>query len=494
MESVIGLEIHAELKTKSKVFCRCQNVSNNLDVEPNKYICPICTGQPGALPILNKEAVRLVLLVGKALHCRIADITKFDRKSYFYPDLPKGYQISQYDLPLCYDGYLEIQDEQGNLKKIRITRIHLEEDTAKLVHQPGKDYSLVNFNRSGVPLMELVTEPDIRSGKEARQFAQQLQLILRYLEASEANMEKGQMRCEVNISLRPKNTEKLGTKVEIKNLNSFRVIEKAVDYEFNRQKEALEFGEKIIQETRGWNVGKQTTVSQRLKEEAADYRYFPEPDLPPLRVSLLDFDLFLPEMPQKKEKRLVDEYEISQENAHVLISYPRLSNYFEQVCSELPQVEEATQITESDWTKLKKIAANYLINDAPLITKFSLSEIEKNISQKITPENFAELVMIIAQGKINSTAAQLVLKEMWATGADPTHIIQERNLEQVKDESLLSEAIEKVIQENSNAVRDYQQGKKNAIQFLVGQVMRETKGKAEPNLVREMTKKRLDQE
>ncbi len=493
MEAVIGLEIHAELKTKSKVFCRCQNPSGNLDAEPNKYICPVCTGQPGALPVLNKEAVRLVLLVGKALHCQIADITKFDRKSYFYPDLPKGYQISQYDLPLCQNGYLEITDDQRNHKKIRITRIHLEEDTAKLIHQPGKDYSLVNFNRSGVPLMELVTEPDIRSGGEAHRFAQQLQLILRYLDVSEANMERGQMRCEVNISIKPKGDQKLGTKVEVKNLNSFRAVERAIDYEFNRQKEALEFNEEIIQETRGWDVSKQMTVSQRKKEEAADYRYFPEPDLPPLRISLINFDLSLPELPTAKKERLINEYKISAENATVLVNHPKLANYFEQVCSELPQVEEITNLNENQWAKLRKIAANYLINDLPLITKFSLSEIEENISQQITPENFAELAVTISQGKINSTAAQVVLKEMWQTSNDPTHIIQEKKLEQVQDEALLGKFIQEVIQENPSAVQDYQKGKENAVQFLVGQIMKKTRGQANPQIIRELIIKKLKQ-
>ncbi|HHD92219.1 MAG TPA: Asp-tRNA(Asn)/Glu-tRNA(Gln) amidotransferase subunit GatB [Candidatus Portnoybacteria bacterium] len=491
METVIGLEIHAELKTKSKVFCRCQNVSSNLESEPNKYICPVCTGQPGALPVLNKEAVRLVLLVGKALHCQIADLTKFDRKSYFYPDLPKGYQISQYDLPLCQNGYLEITDDQGNPKKIRINRIHLEEDTAKLIHQPGKDYSLVDFNRSGVPLMELVTEPDIRSGKEAHQFAQQVQLIFRYLNASEANMEKGQMRCEVNISIRPKGSQKLGTKVEVKNLNSFRAVEKASDYEFNRQKEALEFNEEIVQETRGWNVAKQMTISQRKKEEAADYRYFPEPDLPPLRISSLNFNLSLPELPEQKRKRLINEYNISQENTDVLIAHPGLSNYFENVCSELPQVEEADQQIKTNLIKPIKIAVNYLINDLPLITNLSLNEIEKILSNKITSENFAELAVIISQGKINSTAAQDVLKEMWQTGDDPTHIIQEKNLEQVQDEASLDKFIQEAIQENPSAIHDYRKGKTNAVQFLVGQIMKKTRGQASPQVVRELIIKKL---
>ena len=493
MEAVIGLEIHAELKTKSKVFCRCQNTSGDLDIEPNKYICPVCTGQPGALPVLNKEAVRLVLLVGKALHCQTADITKFDRKSYFYPDLPKGYQISQYDLPLCQNGYLEITDDQGNPKKIRITRIHLEEDTAKLIHQPGKDYSLVNFNRSGVPLMELVTEPDIRSGGEAHRFAQQLQLILRYLNVSEANMENGQMRCEVNISVKPKSSQELGTKVEIKNLNSFRAVERAADYEFNRQKEALGFNEEIIQETRGWDVGKQMTVSQRKKENAADYRYFPEPDLPPLKISSLDFDLSLPELPAAKEKRLINEYKISAENATVLVSHPKLANYFEDVCSKLPQIEGVDQQIKINLIKSIKTAANYLINDLPLITSLSLNEIEKIIDQKIAAEDFTELSVIISQGKINSTAAQTVLKEMWQTGDDPMHIIQNKNLEQVQDETSLEKFIQETIQENSSAVQDYQKGKANAVQFLVGQVMKKTHGQANPQIVRELIIKKLKQ-
>jgi len=348
-EPIIGLEIHAELLTKTKMFCGCLNDPN--EKQPNKNICPVCLGHPGTLPTINKKAVESVLKVGLALNSFIPEFSKFDRKNYFYPDLPKGYQISQYDEPLCQGGKLKLylsDDQDESQKEILITRVHLEEDTGKLIHDPIKNITLIDFNRAGVPLMELVTEPVINNGKEARLFAQGLQILLRTLGVSNADMEKGEMRCEVNISLRPKGSDKLGTKVEVKNLNSFRSVERAIDYEIKRQTEVLESGEKVIQETRGWDDEKGITYSQRIKEEAQDYRYFPEPDLPPLHLysQTKDGGLFdlqelknnLPELPWEKKERLIKEYGIPFKGANVLIQDAFLLNLFEETIKELKQI------------------------------------------------------------------------------------------------------------------------------------------------------------
>src|SRR3989344_4720921 len=332
----IGLEIHAELKTNSKMFCSCKNDPD--EKRPNVNICEICTAQPGTLPVANEEAIKKVIKTGLALNCTIAQDSKFDRKNYFYPDLPKGYQISQYDQPLASNGSLKFQVESGKFKVVRITRIHLEEDTGSLVHPEGADYSLVNLNRAGVPLMELVTEPDITSGEEAKRFAEELQLMFRYLGVSDADMEKGLMRVEVNISLSKGKT--LGTKVEIKNLNSFKVVEKSIDFEIERQQKLLEAGEKVMQETRGWHDKKEITFSQREKESAHDYRYFPEPDLPPLHFTkeyIVDIKAGLPELPAQKRDRFVEEYGLEPAPVEIFVTNKDLSEYFEKVSSEFAE-------------------------------------------------------------------------------------------------------------------------------------------------------------
>lgn len=486
-EPIIGMEVHAELKTKSKMFCSCRNAFG-LEKEPNVDICPVCTGQPGTLPVINEEAVKMVLRVGQALNARIPENSKFDRKNYFYPDLPKGYQISQYDQPLTEGGYLDLPGGNGESARIRITRVHLEEDTGKLVHPAGADHSLVDLNRAGVPLMELVTEPDIRSGAQAKKFCQELQLILRYLGVSDADMEKGQMRCEVNISLRPEGQEKFGTKVEIKNLNSFRVVEKAIDYEIKRQAEVLEEGGKIIQETRGWNEAKGATVSQRTKEEAHDYRYFPEPDLPPLKTTKILKDVeALPELPGEKRVRFKSEYGLPEQDIEVLAYRPELADYFEKVITELDSwAKDAEPKIESK--KLRKLAANYLITELQKLMVQSSSDFE---DLRITPENFAEFVKTVAQGVVSSSGAQTLLAEMFKTGADPTHIIEDKKLAQVSDESELVQAISKVVSENSGPVEEYKKGKAQALQFLIGKVMAATKGRANPQAVAEILRKTL---
>ncbi len=480
-QPVIGLEIHSVLKTESKMFCDCFN--NLGETKPNINICPVCMGHPGTLPVINQKAVEYVIKTALALDCQIPQSAKFDRKNYFYPDIPKGYQISQYDMPLSLKGFLVIQG-----KKIRITRIHLEEDTGRLVHPSNADCSLVDFNRSGIPLMELVTEPDIDSGKEARQFCEELQLILRYLQVSEANMEKGQMRCEVNISLKL-DGEKNGTKVEIKNLNSFRAVERAVDYEIKRQSEALDSNEKIIQETRGWDENKQKTFSQRTKEEAKDYRYFPEPDLPPLtQLALIKKRIKseLPELPQAKRERFDREYKLPGDNIDILVNNKNIADYFEQVVSELETWMKIKNINEKQ--PLTKLTANYLLTELQkllLVSKTKISDC------KISQENFAEFITLIHQKEISSSAAQTVLGEMFETGTDPSNIVETKELKQVSDEGDLLKIVKQVMAENSKSVEDYKSGKENALQFLVGKVMAASKGQANPQVVGELLKKKI---
>jgi aspartyl-tRNA(Asn)/glutamyl-tRNA(Gln) amidotransferase subunit B len=469
------MEVHVELATESKMFCACKN-ELGLDRIPNTNICPVCTGQPGALPAANEKAIEYVVRAGLALGCEIAKVSKFDRKNYFYPDLPKGYQISQYDQPFCVGGYLDISG-----KKIGITRIHLEEDTGKLIHQKGNDFSLVDFNRSGVPLMELVTEPDIASSEEAKKFCEQLQLILRYIGISDADMEKGQMRCEANISV--STSDKMGTKVEVKNLNSFKVVEKAIEYEIKRQAELLDEGKEIAQETRGWDEGKMITFSQREKESAHDYRYFPEPDLPTLEIGgdfVEKLRAELPELPAQKAKRFAKEYKISDYDAEVLVRDKKMAEFFEE------SVSEARELC-NDEDKIAKLTANYILTE---IRKY-LDEKTTISDLKLTPGNFGELMSIIDKGKINSSAAQTVLFEMVETGADPEHIIAEKNLAQMDDESEIENIVKKIIADNSEPTEAYKAGKENALQFLVGQVMKATKGRVNPQTAAGLLKKYL---
>ena len=480
-QPVIGLEIHAELKTASKMFCDCLNDPEAK--EPNINICPICLGHPGSLPVINQKAVEYVIKTALALNCQVADSSKFDRKNYFYPDLPKNYQISQLYFPLSSKGFLEIDD-----KKIKIREIHLEEDTGKLIHPAGTDYSLVDFNRAGVPLMELVTEPDIHSGQQARKFGEELQIILRYLEVSEANMEKGQMRCEVNISLKPKKGD-LGTKVEIKNLNSFRAVERSVDYEIKRQNDLLKSGQKIIQETRGWNENKQRTFSQRIKEEAEDYRYFPEPDLPPLTdLSTVSQRLSneLPELPQARRQRFIQEYKLPQADIDTLVNNKGLADYFEQVVSELETWLRIKSI--SDKQPLIKLTANYFLTE---LQKLLLANKVKIENCQISPENFAEFITLIQQKEISSSAAQTILQEMFQTGIDPSHIVEDKKLRQISDQAELAKIVDRIIKSNPGPVKDYQAGKENTLQFLIGKVMADSQGQANPQVVGEILKEKI---
>jgi len=483
----IGLEIHIELNTLSKMFCSCANDSN--ETKPNVNICPICLGHPGVLPVANEQAIKKVIKTALALNCQINKHSFFERKNYFYPDLPKGYQISQYRAPLSQNGYLYLPQSK---KQVHITRIHIEEDTGSLIHPAGADYSLVNFNRSGVPLMELVTEPDLHSSGEVKEFIKELQLILRYLDVSTANMEKGEMRCEVNISLALEDAKDLGAKVEIKNLNSVVSAGLAVEYEIKRQTEILQKGEKIVQETRGWHDTKKITFSQRQKEQAHDYRYFPEPDLPPLNFSdefIESIKNNLPELPEAKRLRFYQEYGLNPADIEVLVNRKRLADFFENCMSELVQwvsSEKGKEIGEDEIKKLAKSACNYLIND--VLGK----EQEKETKFKFQAEDFAEFLKMIYLGEISSKIAKMILTKMIETGGDPSQIIQQEGLVQISDKNEIENIAKEVISANARACQDYKKGKSAALQFLVGQLMAKTKGKASPEIAREALEKCLN--
>ena len=459
----IGLEIHAELNTRSKMFCSCFN--DPLEKNPNVNVCPICLGHPGTLPVPNEAAMQKVLRVGLALNCTIAEYSKFDRKNYFYPDLPKGYQISQYDMPLCKGGFLQIGE-----RRIDITRIHLEEDTARLMHPAGVAYSLVDFNRAGVPLMELVTEPDIASAKEASTFAQEFQILLRYLGVSDADMEKGQMRVEANVSIRKEGESALGTKVEVKNLNSFRAVEQAIIFELKRQEKVLKSGSKVMQETRGWDDKKEETYSQREKEEAHDYRYFPDPDIPLLSFSeeeIARLRADIPELPQARRSRFMEEYGLPLQEASFLVQESDLGDYYEKTASEFKEL---------GGTNLK-LLCNYLISD--LQGQLQGGSV-KDKEFLVTPENFAELILLLEQQKITSPVAKRVLKKMFVTGADPDHIIEESGLAQVQDVREIERMAQETIAANPKAAEDFKKGKTAALQFLIGKMAAVSRGAIDP--------------
>ena len=483
-EPVIGLEIHAELKTKTKMFCDCLN--NSDEKQPNKNICPICLGHPGTLPVINKKAVESVVKVGLALGSEIPEFSKFDRKNYFYPDLPKGYQISQYDEPLCRGGKLLLylsEDDELAKKEIEIERVHLEEDTGKLIHPEDKKSTLIDFNRAGIPLMELVTKPVIHTGKEARLFAQGLQILLKTLRVSEADMEKGQMRCEVNISLKPQEQKELGTKVEVKNLNSFKAVEKAIDFEIKRQTEILEKGEKVIQETRGWDPIKEITYSQRTKEEAQDYRYFPEPDLPPLNVyKLFDFKKLkaeLPELPWQTKQNLIQTYNILSQGANILVQDDKALLLFKETVSKL----------DPEYKKIgTPLINNYLTTDILGIKEKEGLDWE---DIKLSSDNFAQLINNLASEKISSRVAKDILLDIIHSNQDVEEIIKTKGLEKIKDESILISTIEEIIKNNPKAIEDYKKGKTNTLQFLVGQTMAKLKGAADPQELGKLIREKI---
>ncbi len=474
-EPVIGLEVHVQLATKSKLFCSC---STEFGSEPNKNTCPVCLGWPGSLPVLNEEALRLAIKVGLALHCEISERLKFDRKNYFYPDLPKAYQISQYDMPVNGKGALtiEVGGKEPHQKKIGITRAHLEEDAGKLLHEGIEAASLVDYNRAGVPLLEIVSEPDLRSSEEAYEYLRALKAILQYLEVSDCNMEEGSLRCDANVSVRKAGESKLGTKVEIKNMNSFKAVQKAIEYEIERQAKSLEGGEKLSQETRLWDENKGQTFTMRSKEEAHDYRYFPEPDLVPFTISrktVEEIRKTLPELPAPRTKRFIKDFGLSEYDASVLVDDKALADYFEACVKE-----KVSAKLVSNWIQSELLA---LLN----LKKMSME------ASPIKPKDLAGLIRLIDQGMISGKMAKEVLPAMFEEGKSAEVIVREKGLVQVTDTKLIEEVAERVIRANTKSAEDFRAGKRQALGFLVGQIMKETQGKANPKMVNEILEKKL---
>jgi aspartyl-tRNA(Asn)/glutamyl-tRNA(Gln) amidotransferase subunit B len=477
-EVVIGLEIHIQLMTKAKIFCQCS--TDYIGKEPNTNTCPVCLGLPGSLPVLNKKVLEFSVRTSVALNCKINQVSRFHRKNYFYPDLPKAYQISQYDTPLGVNGYMEISlPESKEKRKIRITRVHIEEDAGKLVHEgdiTSSSYSLADYNRCGIPLAEIVTEPDFCSPEEAQIFLVKLRSIVQHLGVCDGNMEEGSMRCDANISLRDAKTGTLGTKVEIKNINSFKAVKKALQFEVDRQKRLLAEGEKIIQETRHWDESKFITISMRSKEEAHDYRYFPEPDLPPLKVDLKMIDNIrknLPELPEARRERFIKNYQIPEYDAEILTSSKALGDYYEKTASSYSN---------------RKVLSNWIMGE--LIHYLNEKKIEIDESP-ISPEKLVGMLKLIDEGVISGKMAKNVFEKMFKTGKDASQIVKESGITQITDENELFEVIDNVIKENPRSVDDFNEGKEKALNFLVGQVMRYTKGRAKPDFVFEALKQRI---
>ena len=474
-EAVIGLEVHAQLKTKSKIFCFC---STQFGSKPNQNTCPICLGMPGVLPILNREVVAFTIKMGLATNCSIASFCRFARKNYFYPDLPKGYQISQFELPLCQKGNVTINLNE-NTKKIGITRIHMEEDAGKLIHgenlgQPDSSY--VDFNRTSLPLIEIVSEPDIRSSEEAREYLLKLKATLEYLNICDCNMEEGSLRCDANISLRPEGEEKLGTKTELKNMNSFRNVQRAIEYEIKRQTHILDNDEKVIQQTRLWDTGKNETILMRTKEEAHDYRYFPDPDLVPIVVNdewIEKIRKDLPELPDEKRKRFVKQYRIPEYDAGVLTSSRPLADYYEQCVEMFPQ---------------PKTTSNWIMGDILRALKTDDKEI---MDCPVTPKHLTDMLKMIDDKTISSKIAKTVFEEMYSSGIPPVEIVKKKGLVQISDEDSILRIIQDILNKNKAEVEAYQNGKTKLLGFFVGQVMKATQGKANPALVNTLLKKNL---
>jgi aspartyl-tRNA(Asn)/glutamyl-tRNA(Gln) amidotransferase subunit B len=483
-ETVIGLEVHVQLLTRSKMFCSCAVMTSYADAKPNTLVCPVCLGMPGTLPVINKRAVEMAIMTGLALNCEIPAEAKFDRKNYPYPDLMKGYQISEYDQPLALSGWLEI-DVESVRKPVGITRVHLEEDVAKLVHvrnAAGEAYSLVDVNRSGLPLMEIVSEPDMRSPDEARAYLVKLRQILRYIEVSAANMEEGNFRCDANVSLRPLGSQELGGKVEVKNINSFRFVHRALQYEVERQRHLLESGSTIPQETRGWVEDGAKTVSQRSKEYADDYRYFPEPDLPRIIVDREWLDHIraqMPELPDAKRTRFHHDYGLTEYDATILTESRARADFFEATIALTPSGHHPRRA---------KAIANWMNGDlAALLNARSLDITEA----KVTPQSLSELIDLQEDGAISGKTAKNVFAQMFETGRPPKEIVEQAGLEQISASSEIEAAIERVLADHDKAADDYRRGKEEALGFLVGQVMRETRGRANPAIVNELLKEKL---
>ena len=474
--TVIGLEVHSELKTKSKAFCSC---STEFGGEPNTHVCPVCLGMPGALPVLNKQVVEFAIRAGLALDCEIKKFNKFDRKNYFYPDLSKNYQISQFDKPICEHGHIDIEVE-GQAKRVGITRIHMEEDAGKLVHSGAtiktSDSSAVDYNRAGVPLIEIVSEPDMRSAAEARAYLEKLKAILEYTEVSDCKMQEGSLRCDANISVMPEGATEFGTRAEIKNLNSFRALERAIEYEIQRQIQLVEDGGTVVQETRTWDDGKGITLSMRSKEEAHDYRYFPEPDLVPVEIDdawIARVKNELPELPAARKARLMREKGLVDYDAENIVATKAMAEYF----------DEAAKHTDD-----AKGIANWMLGDVSAYLNSENVTIEEF---PIAPANLGEMVNLINKGVLSSKLAKKVFAEMLKTNKEPQVLVKELGLEQISDEGAIVKIIEETLAENPQSIADYKAGKDRALGFLVGQIMKKSRGKANPEMVNALLKERM---
>lgn len=471
-EAVIGLEVHAQMLTDTKIFCGC---STKFGSEPNTQTCQICIGMPGVLPVLNKKALEFAIRTGLAMNCRISAYSRFARKNYFYPDLPKGYQISQYENPICEHGYIEIVVDE-EIKKIGITRIHMEEDAGKNIHEGAGNYSFVDLNRTGVPLMEIVSEPDIRSPKEAAEYMKKLRTILRYLGVCDGNMEQGSLRCDANVSIRPIGQKEYGTRAEVKNINSFKFVEKALEYEIKRQIRVIEEGGKIIQETRLWDSNKGITESMRSKEEAHDYRYFPDPDLVPITVEqkwIDDIKASLPELPDVKRERFVSEFGLPEYDADLLTSVKAVAEWFEEAVGSGGQ---------------PKAVSNWMMGDLMRFLNEENKSIEKCL---LEPKQLAEMLKLMDKGTISGKIAKTVFDEMYKTGKDAEAIVKEKGLIQVSDEGAIKKAIDDVIAKSPKEVERFKAGDEKLMGFFVGQVMKAMKGKANPQMLNEILKKKL---
>lgn len=475
-EAVIGLEVHTELQTKTKIFCSCRT---SFGADPNTNVCPVCLGLPGVLPVLNKKVLEYAVRAGLALNCEISRFSKFDRKNYYYPDLPKNFQTSQFDLPICEHGYLDVEVE-GKKRRIRITRAHMEEDAGKLVHHgtsiTDSDYSLVDYNRTGTPLLEIVSEPDMRSAKEAVAYMEKMRAILQYVGISDCRMEEGSLRCDANVSVRPVGQKELGTKTEIKNINSFKGVERAIEYEAMRQAELLEDGGKVVQETRTWDEKEGVTKSMRTKEEANDYRYFPEPDLVPFTVSdeyIENIRKSLPELPDARKERYMKEFGLSSEDAVFMTNDKATADYF-----------EAAVDAGAD----PKACVNWLMGE--FASQLSTDGIEIT-KAPVSAENLAALLKLISKGTISGKIAKKVFATMWKEGGNPEEIVKAQGLVQISDTAELSKLVDEVVGKNPKAVEDFKAGKKKAVGALVGQIMKATKGKANPRVINELLNKKL---
>ena len=475
-EAVIGLEVHTELQTKTKIFCSCRT---SFGADPNTNVCPVCLGLPGVLPVLNKKVLEYVVRAGLALNCEISRFSKFDRKNYYYPDLPKNFQTSQFDLPICEHGYLDVEVE-GEKRRIRITRAHMEEDAGKLVHHgtsiTDSDYSLVDYNRTGTPLLEIVSEPDMRSAKEAVAYMEKMRAILQYVGISDCRMEEGSLRCDANVSVRPVGQKELGTKTEIKNINSFKGVERAIEYEAMRQAELLEDGGKVVQETRTWDEKEGVTKSMRTKEEANDYRYFPEPDLVPFTVSdeyIENIRKSLPELPDARKERYMKEFGLSSEDAVFMTNDKATADYFEAAV---------------DAGAYPKACVNWLMGEFASQLSTDGIEIAK---APVSAESLAALLKLISKGTISGKIAKKVFATMWKEGGNPEEIVKAQGLVQISDTAELSKLVDEVVGKNPKAVEDFKAGKKKAVGALVGQIMKATKGKANPRVINELLNKKL---